>query len=342
VIPTPPLGGLARSEEDRALVETITALADGPLARTADADVDRIAAARAELVGTGLWALGIPEESGGGGADERTVALVIAALATAWPALAVAVTHVHAAGALLADQVHGRELLAEVSTSGRAVAVVELDAADGWEPGTDIAVPRIDVAADSADLIVLIDATTAARVARDRVTFGDVLPRTGLDGARTVPARFRVDDADQLTAPRVAEARRVLYRGLTAVAAGIADGAVRGAVAYASERVQFGGPLTALPAVRDALFGLRSAASTALSAAFVDVPDEVAAAALLDRTLDLAVEVAADGVQAHGGYGFLTEYPAEGRLRDAISLCAAADAVAVRERIARAALAPSG
>jgi alkylation response protein AidB-like acyl-CoA dehydrogenase len=335
------LAALVHSQEERTLVETVAALADGPLARAGDDEVERIAAARDELVTTGLWALGLPEAAGGGGADGRTVALVTSALAAAWPALAVAVSHVHAAGALLADVDDHQDLLREVA-AGRAVAVVDLPAGVSWEQGATIALPRIDVATDRAHVLVLVDDSSAAVVPAEVASFGDVLRRTGLDGARTVPVSFTAKAALQLTSVPVAEARRVLFRGLTAVAAGIADAAARGATAYAEARVQFGGPLTALPAVRDTLFRLGAGATSASTVALADPPDVVAAAELLDQTLELAIEVAADGVQAHGGYGYLTEYPAEGRLRDAVSLRAAADAVGMRERTARAALAPRG
>lgn len=333
-----PLDRFVCNEEHRMLLDTVSDLsADNRLARAGDGDTDRVQAARSELVGLGLWSLGLPEENGGGGADPATVALAIAGISAAWPALGVAVSHAHAA-AVLAEHRAAGAVLTEVASRGRAVAVVDLagDAATVRDGAFEIT--RVDAAARAPDLVLLIDDGTVALVPADRVAFGAPLERTGLDGVQSVPAAGRLDAAAARFSVDANAARRLLYRGLTAVAAGVADAAASAAVTYTGERVQFGAPLAALPAVRDAVFSLASGAAEALAAAFAAPDGDVAAAALLDRALDTAVDVAAGAVQAHGGYGYLAEYPAEGLLRDAVSLRAVADMGAVRDRAAHAVL----
>ncbi|MBB4935300.1 alkylation response protein AidB-like acyl-CoA dehydrogenase [Lipingzhangella halophila] len=341
---TRPIERFVHDDEHRMLLDTIHGLSQERPVRAGDAGGgadERIDAARAELVRLGLWSLSLAEEQGGGGADAATVALATAAIGAAWPALGVALAHAHAAGAALAGDSAGRSVLAGVAAQGRGIAVVDLagDSATSHDDGT-IEVMRVDAAAPAPDLVVLVDDGTVALVPADRVEFGAPLARTGLDGAGSVPATTSLDRAAARFGADVRLVRRTLYQGLTAVAAGIAETAAHDAMAYAGERVQFGGPLTALPAVRDSLHTLLAGASDALTAAFAHPRDTTAAAALLDRTLEAAVDVASGAVQAHGGYGFLAEYPAEGRLRDAISLRAVADIGAVRERAAQAAAGP--
>lgn len=335
------LGALARGEEEQALLAMVGAMRSDRLVRGTGDDLEAIAAVRAELVATGLWSLGIAERAGGGGADGRTVALATAAVATAWPAIAVAMSHTQAAGALLGIDDELDRTLGDVA-SGRPVAVVERPPDATWEHGATIAVPRIDVAADRATIVLLLDDITVAVIPAASARFGPVLRRTGLDGARTVSVELVARSDVEWTDVPTSEVRRVLRRGLTAVAAGITDAAATAAIDYAATRTQFGGPLTALPAVQDALLRQRSGASTAAGAALCDPADPVVAFELLDRALELAIEVAAAAVQTHGGYGYLAEYPVEALLRDAVSLRAVADTAGIRARTASAIFTPTG
>jgi alkylation response protein AidB-like acyl-CoA dehydrogenase len=330
----PPLDG-----EQRSLVELVDALAEQHLARAGDLDSERITGARRVLAEHGLWTVGVGEEHGGGGADGPTTALVLMRIAAAWPAIGLAAAHAHAAAAVLAGHLGGQAMLADMSASGHAVAVVDLAAeavtVEG-EPGQrQVLVARVDATTPSPDLVVLVDATTAAIIPAERATFGGVIARTGLDGATTVPVQFALDTAGEVVdGADVAQARRRLRTGITAVAAGIAQAALAATTSYTAERVQFGAPLTALPTMRDSLFGQASAALTTVLAALTSAEQPVQVAALLDTALTAAIDVTADGVQAHGGYGYLTEYPAEALFRDAVSLRAAADAVGLRRAAA--------
>ncbi len=334
-----PIERFVAGDEQRMLIDTIHALS-GEHPGGEGGDLDTV---RAELVQLGLWSISLPEEQGGGGADDATVVLATAAIGAAWPALGVAMAHTHAAGVALAGAPAGQPVLAEVATRGHAVAVVDLagDAATLHDEAT-FEVTRVDAAASAADLVVLVDDHTVALIPAAHVDFGAPAARTGLDGSWSVPATASLQRAVARFDADAHLARRALYRGYTAVAAGVAEAAAHAATTYAGDRDQFGGALTELPAVRDGLHTLLTGASDALAAAFALPTDPTAAAALLDRALETAVDVTSGAVQAHGGYGFLAEYPAEGLLRDAVSLRAAADIGAVRERAARAAVGHEG
>ncbi|HYH31737.1 MAG TPA: acyl-CoA dehydrogenase family protein, partial [Pseudonocardia sp.] len=131
----------------------------------------------------------------------------------------------------------------------------------------------------------------------------------------------------------------LLHLQLAALACGLAAGALDAASRYVAEREQFGAPLTALPTVQRTVFDAHAAlrgAQHQVDALAADEPlGPVAAAAALRSATEVAVDVATTGVQLHGGYGYLTDYPAERFLRDAVSLRAAAATTAVARGGAR-------
>jgi alkylation response protein AidB-like acyl-CoA dehydrogenase len=110
-----------------------------------------------------------------------------------------------------------------------------------------------------------------------------------------------------------------------AQAVGIAQGAIDAASAYVAERRQFGKPIGAFQGVQFMLADMVTETSAARQLVYT-------AAAKADRgdadlTLyssmaklkagDVAMKVAIDAVQLHGGYGYTVDYPVERYMRDA-------------------------
>ncbi len=113
--------------------------------------------------------------------------------------------------------------------------------------------------------------------------------------------------------------------GIGAQALGIAQGALDLAVEYAKQRVQFNKPIAENQGIQFMLADM----ATKIEAARLLVYN---AAELIDRgekhfshyssmakmyASDIAMEVTNDAIQILGGYGYITEYPAERMLRDA-------------------------
>jgi len=123
-----------------------------------------------------------------------------------------------------------------------------------------------------------------------------------------------------VNALQVLDAGRI---GIAALAVGLAQGAHEAAVAYAKQRHQFGQPIASFQAIQWKL----ADDATAIEAARLLT---YRAAALKDQGLrttressmaklfasEMAVRVAENGVQIHGGYGFVKDYPAEKYFRD--------------------------
>jgi butyryl-CoA dehydrogenase len=121
---------------------------------------------------------------------------------------------------------------------------------------------------------------------------------------------------------------RTLERARAAVGAqgvGLAAGAFEAAIAYASERKQFGKPIAAFQAVGHMLADMAMRVETARALLYAvartidggteDFAMESSMAKVVGS--DVAMSVALDAVQVFGGYGYMRDYPVEKMLRDA-------------------------
>jgi alkylation response protein AidB-like acyl-CoA dehydrogenase len=121
---------------------------------------------------------------------------------------------------------------------------------------------------------------------------------------------------------------RTLERARVAVGAqgvGLAAAALEAAVAYASERKQFGKPIAAFQAVGHMLADMAMRVETARALLYTVArtidggSDDFAMESSMAKVVgsDVAMSVSLDAVQVFGGYGYMKEYPVEKMLRDA-------------------------
>jgi alkylation response protein AidB-like acyl-CoA dehydrogenase len=324
--PGPPL---SRDQAD------VVGLVDAIVGKVGNAPDDEhpveIAKARHSLADAGLWALGAAEDAGGGGAPLPLVLAFLAAVGRHWAALAWASAQAQAAIDVLGGDPAWEELAGHLSDGSAVACVVDQDSArvrltsaDGRVSGT---VARLDPAGTAPHVVILAGDATAWVLPPDAFAFGPVLRRAGLAGACTVAAQIADATPAVIAGIRVAEVRARLQVAGAAIAAGLAADAADRSLSYARSRAQFGGPITALPTVRQALFRQAADAATALSVLHTpDLPSPVDAAALLADNCERAISVTSGAVQVHGGYGYLAEYGVERLVRDAVSLRAATDA----------------
>jgi alkylation response protein AidB-like acyl-CoA dehydrogenase len=111
--------------------------------------------------------------------------------------------------------------------------------------------------------------------------------------------------------------------GIAALSVGLAQGAYEAARSYARQRRQFGQPIAAFQAIQwklaDAATRIEAARLLTYRAARlkdlgVRTTRESSMAKLFAS--EIAVKIADDCVQIHGGYGFVKDYPAEKYFRD--------------------------
>jgi alkylation response protein AidB-like acyl-CoA dehydrogenase len=122
------------------------------------------------------------------------------------------------------------------------------------------------------------------------------------------------------------DALRILDGGRISIAAlsvGIAQGAFEAALHYSKQRKQFGRPISEFQAIQHKLADMATQIEAArlltMQAAWMKdrgqtVTKQSAMAKLFAS--EIAVEVANEAVQIHGGYGFIKDYPVEKFYRD--------------------------
>jgi len=137
-----------------------------------------------------------------------------------------------------------------------------------------------------------------------------------------IPASALVGDEGQgfINTLQVLDAGRI---GIAALSVGLAQGAYEAARNYAKERRQFGQPIASFQAIQwklaDNATRIEAARLLTYRAAYlkdrgIRMTRESAMAKLYAS--EIAVKAADDGVQIHGGYGFVKDYPAEKYFRD--------------------------
>jgi alkylation response protein AidB-like acyl-CoA dehydrogenase len=123
-----------------------------------------------------------------------------------------------------------------------------------------------------------------------------------------------------INALQVLDAGRI---GIAALSVGLAQGAYEAARSYAFERRQFGQPIGSFQSIRARLVdnAVRIEAARLLTYRAAAMKDEGLRTTLESAiaklySSEIAVRSAEDGVQIHGGYGFVKDYPAEKYFRD--------------------------
>ena len=154
-----------------------------------------------------------------------------------------------------------------------------------------------------------------------------------------VPADALVGDEGEafVNTLQVLEAGRI---GIAALSVGLAQGAYDAARKYAAERKQFGRPIGTFQAIQWKLANLatRIEAARLMTYRAAWLRDEAgerhgkASAMAKLYASEVAVRAAEEGVQIHGGYGFVKDYPAEKFFRD-VKLCTIGEGTSEIQRL---------
>jgi alkylation response protein AidB-like acyl-CoA dehydrogenase len=316
------------------------------------------------LIGrAGLLGLPYPAEFGGGGQPYETYLQVVEELAGAWLTVGLGVSvHVLScfpivtAGtseqrerwlpAMLSGELLGAYCLSEPGSGSDAASLrtsALLDGAVYICQGTKAWISH----AGQADFYALFARTSGDPAARDRakgiscfhveadtpgVTAASPEHKMGMRGSVTaqvvfdnarIPAGQLIGDRDRGFSIALAalDAGRL---GIAACATGVAQAALDAAVAYATQRRQFGRPIIEFQGLAFMLADMATsvAAARALYLAAARRKDaglpygQQAAMAKLLAT-DTAMKVTTDAVQVLGGYGYVEDFPVERLMREA-------------------------
>jgi alkylation response protein AidB-like acyl-CoA dehydrogenase len=141
------------------------------------------------------------------------------------------------------------------------------------------------------------------------------------ENCRVPPASLLGDEGQGfINTLQVLDAGRI---GIAALSVGLAQGAYEAARDYAFVRKQFGQPIGTFQSIRAKLVenATRIEAARLLTYRAAELKDEGQRTTLESAMAklyasEIAVRASEDGVQIHGGYGFVKDYPAEKFFRD--------------------------
>jgi len=135
---------------------------------------------------------------------------------------------------------------------------------------------------------------------------------------------------------------RVLDRGrisIAALAVGMAQGAYEASLSYAKQRRQFGKRIAEFQAIQWKLADMSTEIDAARlltlrAAQLADLNQRVTRAGAMAKLYagEVAVRVASEAVQIHGGYGFIKDYPVEKFYRD-VKLCTIGEGTSEIQRL---------
>jgi hypothetical protein len=138
------------------------------------------------------------------------------------------------------------------------------------------------------------------------------------------------------------DAMKVLDGGRISIAAlglGMAQGAYDAALSYSKERKQFGKPISEFQAIAFKLADLATEIDAARlltmrAASMKDAGMKTTLESSMAKLYasEVAVKAANEGVQIHGGYGFIKDYPAEKFYRD-VKLCTIGEGTSEIQRL---------
>jgi alkylation response protein AidB-like acyl-CoA dehydrogenase len=356
-----PVLGFDLSDEHALFRDTVRQFAEGAIGPVAE-HLDHEGRFPVELVEQaaelGLLGIPLPEEWGGAGADTLSYALAIEELARVDSSFAITVAAHTSLGTmpihLFGDDEQRRRWLPELASGRRLASFGLTEVGAGSDAGATATTARLDggdwvidgskmfITNAGTPLSLLV--TLTARTGPDEIS--NIVVENGTPGySQSAPLKkmgWRSSDtrelsfqdcrvpAGHLLGERGAGFRQflqILDGGRISVAAlglGMAQGAFELALAYATQREQFGRPIGRFQAVQfklaDMATEIEAARNLVYKAAWLkDQGRPFAQAAAIAKlyTGELARRVCNESLQVHGGYGFMDEYPISRFYRDA-------------------------
>jgi alkylation response protein AidB-like acyl-CoA dehydrogenase len=317
-------------QEYRILRETVSAYAEKELAPQAE-QLDlgpaqwRVKEAIAKAEGTGMLAALIPDEYGGGGLDDYAFCVALEEIAVEEAGVAAALL-AHNAALLPAAMGEFEALITGVGHDAYPACLAfpgDVCFSEGKVEG------RVPFAfnAQECSLITLLPAGgggTQALTLRGDAQGVEIKPEPYQMGLRAARAgSIRLDGAEPsnvISGGDVAgSVERVLFLGLAAIATGISRNALRRSYAYARERYQAGKMIIEHQQMRIFLAEMLAAVEQGRALVKKACEDGGLAPAMVAwlRSTERACQSATDGVQIHGGYGYMRDYGMERLMRDA-------------------------
>ncbi len=332
-----------------------------PLAQDEDATGRYPAGLVTRLAELGVWGTLVPAEYGGLGLDLVTATMMVEEVARGWGMLgALLASHLAAADAIARHATPAaRERLLPSMVRAERLGCVALGGpapvrriGGGW--GLLGGAPFTAGAGHAAVFVIVGElegrrAAFLAEAGAAGLEVGSAAATLGFHGLGVaditfahlrLPHEARLGHDDGAAAETAAEVESRLRLGEAAVAVGLGEAALEGALRYAQQRHTFGKPIAQHQAIQLKLADM----ATRVTAARLLVhrgaerlaarPGDAAGAAMARlEAAETAYHAALESMRTHGGYGYTKEFPIERLYRDAAALLSG-DGVTGRLRLA--------
>ncbi len=285
----------------------------------------RVKKALAKADELGMLSALVPEEKGGGGLDDYAFCVALEEIAVEEAGVAVALL-AHNAALLPAALGEFEGLITGVGEESYPACLAFPGEVALREGKVNARVP-FAFNADGCPFITLIptqEAGTRAVTVRSDAAGVSIEAEAyplGLRAAR--PGALKMEGAEPSNlisgGDMLGAVERALFLGLSAVAVGIIRNALRKAYAYARERYQAGKMIIEHQQMRIFLAEMLAGVEEGRSLTRESCSSRELAPAVTAwmRNTARAVQAATDGVQIHGGYGYMRDYGMERLMRDA-------------------------
>jgi len=284
-----------------------------------------------KLAVQGFLGARVPSERGGAGLDEIEYLVILEELAKASPSVAakVLITNSLFASLVLRSGKFQR-VLGETASGSKRATVGFSRLLVGYRQdsslkmaGSHVSGVEEHVLDSNVDSILIL-----SREPRDRLLYleNGVKPlkdysRLGLRGLRFSPVEFDSEfedlPGDGLT--MMEEAFRGMSLPVAAISLGIASGALTKTIEYTTARRTFGQPLKNYQPVAFRLSSLRSNEEMLRNFIYRESLSETEGMMAREKSAELAMAVAKEALQLHGGYGYFDDFGLDKYYRDSMA-----------------------
>ena len=332
-----------------------------PLAQDEDATGRYPAGLVGRLAELGVWGALVPAEYGGLDLDLVTATMMVEEVARGWGMLGVLLaSHLAAADAVARHaSPAARDRLLPAMVRAERLGCVALGGpapvrrtGGGW--GLLGGAPFTAGAGHAAVFVIVAElegrrAAFLAEAGAPGLEVGSAAATLGFHGLGVADITFahlrlphdaRLGRDDGGAAETAAEVESLLRLGEAAVAVGLGEAALEGALRYAQQRHTFGKPIAQHQAIQLKLADMATRVTAARLLAHRGAerlaarPGDAAPAAMARlEAAETAYHAALESMRTHGGYGYTKEFPIERLYRDAAALLSG-DGVTGRLRLA--------
>lgn len=286
-----------------------------------------------KIADQGFLGARVPLEYGGSALDETSYLIILEELARSSPSVAARVLISNSIfSPIVLSHGNDKEVLGKVASGDLNVTVAYSELLEGFKNtskvdlvGGRVRGTRNYILNSKAETVILAagDPENTLVMLKGGFRTLDEHPKLGFRGLSFSPISIDSDDMDTMStngSSILEDALNDIDLEVSAIAIGMADGAMSKAVEYAKVRSTFGHLLKDYQPVAFSISEIMSEITIMREFLFKDSLTSVERAMIKSRAIETAKKATKMAIQFHGGYGYLQDFGVEKFYRDSMSL----------------------